>query len=74
MYDSSNMSTGANVIKCMELGMPFQIMIKAKVSKDERIVLTNQGSVKNDTLAKAIRHAHLIICSNKCLRDTKDDE
>ena len=36
--------------------------------------MNNNSSTRNDTVAKAIRHAHLIICSNKQFRDTKDDD
>ena len=62
IYDSYNMFTGTHVIKCMELGIYSPIMTTGKVSKNQRIVLNNQGSVWNDdSLAKAIRHAHFII-------------
>ena len=58
----------------MELGIPSPIMTTGKVSKNQRIVLNNQVSVRNDTIAKAIRHDHLIIRTNKHFRDTKDDD
>ena len=45
IYDSYNMFTGTHVIKCMELGIYSPIMTTGKVSKNQRIVLNNQGSV-----------------------------
>ena len=72
LYDSSNMITGTHVMKRMELGIPSPTMTKGKVSKNTRIVLNNKSSIRNDTVAKAIRHAHLVIRSNKHFRDTKD--
>ena len=69
VYDSSNMFTCTQVVKHMELGIPLPIMTTGKRSKNQRIVLNNQVSFRNDTIAKAIRHAHLIICSNKHFRD-----
>ena len=48
-------------------------MTEGKVFKNTQIGLNNHGSIRNDTVAKAIRHAHLIIYSNKHVKDTNDD-